>query len=461
MSHEIDNLSLLDCWKLWCKHLMSPDSFIEMGFYSLIGAALQRRVWCGPEEPGFALFPNMYYIFLAPPATGKTLVHDQVGGMLRFHKWKEEKAEIDWSTLEPEKRAEILRLEELLEKNKKKNPNKSLDELLLFPCAPDSSSFEELIATHARSSRHLIVDPRPGGFAPKGRYIHCSLTVLLGEIATMFRKNTEDIARYFIRAYDCADYEHRTKTQGNDLIPKSCCNMLAATQPSFIKESYAKGVFSEGLSSRFTFIIEEKPRFEAWEIPAITEEQYLAKARILDQVKKLGGIFGPVNLSDGAREVMDDYFQNIHPKRRESSDPKLLDWLGRMNIHVQKIAMAVHFGNCVVTRDMGRPVTNMEISKEEIQQAFKICDFLLVHMAKAWDFSAVNKDAELAKDILRWIERTGEPRLRKELVVKFFEDSPKGVPGIDEALGHLERSGKIKEVSVTVNNTKLTAYAKT
>ena len=36
----------------------SPDLFIDWGFYSLISAALQRRVWLYPDS--MAIYPNVF-----------------------------------------------------------------------------------------------------------------------------------------------------------------------------------------------------------------------------------------------------------------------------------------------------------------------------------------------------------------------------------------------------------------
>src|SRR6188768_4309029 len=77
--------SNLERWKYYCTTLTSPDSFIEFGFYFMISAALQRRVWRGGDRA--PLFPNQYLIFVADPGIGKGQISRQVELMLRHHKY--------------------------------------------------------------------------------------------------------------------------------------------------------------------------------------------------------------------------------------------------------------------------------------------------------------------------------------------------------------------------------------
>ena len=78
------DLTNFEKWRLYTDGLISPDNFIDFGWYFLISAALQRRVWTGPDHQ--RLYPNIYVIPVAEPGIGKGLVIKQVAELLKFHK---------------------------------------------------------------------------------------------------------------------------------------------------------------------------------------------------------------------------------------------------------------------------------------------------------------------------------------------------------------------------------------
>src|SRR6266702_872414 len=78
----------LDLWRSWMRDACSPETYIEFGWYYIIGSALQRRVWVGPEK--FPIFPNEYIIFVGDSGVGKGLVLKHVSNVLKYHKIRPE-----------------------------------------------------------------------------------------------------------------------------------------------------------------------------------------------------------------------------------------------------------------------------------------------------------------------------------------------------------------------------------
>ena len=75
---------LLDKWRNYNRDSVSPDSFINMSFYFIISASLQRRVHLGSRlNP---LFPNVFTVFVAEPSVGKGRAIGPVIDILKY--WK-------------------------------------------------------------------------------------------------------------------------------------------------------------------------------------------------------------------------------------------------------------------------------------------------------------------------------------------------------------------------------------
>ena len=65
--------------------MFSPDSFVNFGWYYVVAAALQRRVWYG-SLTGDPLFPNPYIVFVADAGAGKGLVLGKCNELLKHHR---------------------------------------------------------------------------------------------------------------------------------------------------------------------------------------------------------------------------------------------------------------------------------------------------------------------------------------------------------------------------------------
>src|SRR5437667_9649237 len=97
-------------WKSYMSGFSSPDNYIDWGWYYLIAASLQRRVWCGPLHS--PLYSNNYTILVGEPGIGKGLVIKQVSEFLRFHKIENPKINGTNQGKPEEKAKEILEQEE-------------------------------------------------------------------------------------------------------------------------------------------------------------------------------------------------------------------------------------------------------------------------------------------------------------------------------------------------------------
>src|SRR5574343_634447 len=228
-------------WRFFTKNLPSPDSWIDFGWYFLVSAALQRRVWYYDDV--MPLYPNQYVVFVGPPGIGKGNILGPLAQILKF--WKYEKGQLI-----------------------KTSTGQELPPL--FPVGADSITFEQLLADVGDSARRVVKPDK------SGVYMHCSYAFILEELASLFKHKTADVIKFLQNAYDSKDYEYKTKHQGKDILRNICFSFIAGTQVDFLKEASESRIFGQGFASRTLFLFENVERFPAFHIAEFDKEQMLA-----------------------------------------------------------------------------------------------------------------------------------------------------------------------------------------
>lgn len=302
----------LDRWRFFHKDCESPDSYINWAFYTMVSACLQRRVWYGPDiDP---LFPNMFVVLVGKPATGKGRVIKPVIQVLKSFKL---------------------------------TPNSTKEDDLVIPIGGDSITVEKLTQILAAASRSIVKkETGADGKEIVKRYIHSSMVFLLEELASLFRKNQDDLVAFLTQAWDAGDYTRQTKNQGCDFIKNVCLNILAGTQPEFIINCFSSNLISLGFASRVIFIYEEEPRKRVFDIE-YTPEQLEARKHVMEHLKKLTSLYGRVLFSQEAKEFLEDWYENRMDKERKNRAPVLDGYYGRKKVHVIKLSIAMHFADSV------------------------------------------------------------------------------------------------------------------
>jgi len=390
--------------------ITSPDSFIIWGFYSLIGSALQRRVWRGNMEN--PLFPNLYTILTGPPAVGKGRVIGEVNKILKFHKLKETDDVDDAMTATA---------------HKPKGKNKELP--LLIPTGPDSTTYEALVNIMCRSIRtHWYQN----GETKKSLYFHSSLTLGLEELSSMFRKHTDDLANFLLCAYDCKNYSYETLSRGDDEIRQPCLNLLAGTTPSFIRTIFNDSLLTDGFASRTCFVMEEEPRFYRLAPPEYTIEQFKARDDIRAHVKKLTGLFGEVKFTQEANDFLEDWWKTDAQHNRPNNSPKLITYYGRKNITVQKLAMIIHFSDSL----------EMLVGIDECKEALNALEKIERKMHLAVSLDNKNPLARVTDEIHAFLRVNGLTS-KADLRIEFWGSLPDGEKSLDNILQFLIQSKRI------------------
>jgi energy-coupling factor transporter ATP-binding protein EcfA2 len=373
----------LEKWRHYLKDLESPDLFIDWSFYSLISAALQRRVWLYPDS--MAIYPNIFTLLVGPPAAGKSRVISQV--------------------------ADVIKNEKLMEPNLEKN-----NMVPMFPCGADTTTQESLLRFMRDDCIRTfkIPDKRLGGTATKKRSHH-SICFMVEELGVLFRKNSEDMVNMLNQFYDSRSYHYKSKHQGSDDITNICVTMLGGTTPSFIREAFSDKIISQGFTSRVIVVFGHAPRFFR-QFPGLTDQQRQCRKDIIDTLYNLHDICGEVSLSKEAQEWHKELYESgeLYSKR-VNKDPRLDNYYGRKNVHLLKTAMLIHFADH----------KSMEISLNDMQRAFKLLTITEHKMHEAFNTVGRNPIGEITKHILRYIIDADSGVRYKKLWLKFVSEITK------------------------------------
>jgi len=434
-------------WLSYTDGLPSPDNFIRWSWYYTISAALQRRVWLGPLHQ--QCFPNQYTILVGPPGVGKGLVLKEVSNILKhwtldmsegnkkIAKTPDQQAVVDASVAENIKHASSVEFQ-----GTQKGP-KDLIKPLLIPVCADSITCEALIKAIAESFRyinHVELD----GDKPKIRaYGHSSLCFVLPELSSLMKKNTQNTNNFLLSIYDCpVDHEYISITRGKDRIRKGCLNIIAGTTPSFMQTTFSEELIGEGFSSRTHYIYAQKNRKNAMWLPKLTPEQEQHKQDILAHVKKLTTIYGPVKMSKGTADWMQEWWDNYcKVEMPKNKHPEMVPYDARMNIHVMKLAMALHFGEDAEQDEYGRPANEIKI--ETFQRAISIISKERPNMHLALILEGKSPESKASQKILEMLQGK-----ECNYVDLFMAVHKLGVnrQQLDEALEFLKLCSQIEEV---------------
>lgn len=436
---SLEGLSMFDKWQLLMRDVCSPQSYVDFAWYSLVASTLQRRVWTGPlHKP---LYPNNYTILVGQPGIGKgevTRPAREIIKTFKLHNPSEKKSIPDDSQkhLDPTEIAAT----ETANYVKATGGKDVAEPPLTIPIAANATTYEALAHSIAKSIRYINYkkyDDTLQKYVTK-IYTHSSLYFCLEEISSLFRKHTEDTVNLLIEAYDCQDYNYVTQTQGSANIRSCCLNFLGGTTPSFMQSTFNDKLLNEGFSSRCWFIFEWENRSKSMISPELDAEQIQCKKDITEHLRQLTTLYGPIKYTSEAWDYLNkEWFPNEAAKRANNSI-KLQAYYARKGMHVQKLAMAIHFSETATKDEMGFP-------KEPIQlatclAAIKKLDEAEKKMHYAINFDSRNPLAPVARKVEAFIRRQG-PQSFSELNMEFFDDAK--TPELRDIIGHLISMQKI------------------
>jgi len=389
-------LNNLERWNAYLDSIESPQIFVDWTLYLTISAALQRRVCIGglPNQPvSFQHFPNMYVVFIAPPAIGKTIAASAALDIFR--------------------QFTIQRGEET-------------EKEMLIKTGPSSITTQALfkyLATHYTTTDLAKIK---GGELQKGKvYLHASLAFFCGsELGNLLEKDSEGLVAFLTEAWEGRDFIRETKTQGTDVIKKLCVTLLGAATPEWIRQAISNKLLKQGFSSRTIFLYADQPR-KRTAIYETTPEQQQHLVHLREHIRQLTELYGEVKLSPEARAWYIDWYEQ-GGYNAINKDKRLADYYGRKKLHLLKLAMAIHFSDSL----------SMTMEVGALQEALRVLGNAEISMHKALSFGGENPVYDLALTALQLIDTTPNKRMSfNQLYLALFDNGSR--EEIDAALQFL------------------------
>jgi len=396
----------LEKWRFYCKDFESPDIYITWTYYSMISAALQRRVWIGFEGHK-EIYPNLYVVFIGPPGVGKTISAGEAKKVFKS---------FDSFTKEG-KPSSIIKL------------------------APDSVTLEAL-TRYMHNNYTTTKWPEGYGRDKNAIYTSCPMAFFCGdELGTLIKENTNDLVIFLNQGFDCGDFHRETKTQGVDVVKNMCITFLGSATPEWIKQSMNSRLLGEGFTARVIFVYADKKSKLKYLIN-FSEEQLIAHREVRAHVEKLTKLFGRLTISSEVFGFLEDWYSK---KIKLNNDKKLIHYYERKKIHVLKLAACFHFGES----------TEMELTLDDCKNALMLLANTELDMHKALQGSGRNPINTLSVGIESFVERSEEKFIpHKRILVEFFDEGTN--EEIVSALQFLIDTGKLR----SINNSGIMGYTK-
>jgi hypothetical protein len=425
-----------DKWCAYTDGLSSPKNYLDWSWLYTVSAALQRRVWSGPKH--MPLFPNIFVILVGNPGVGKGLSIGACEQILRRWVIGDNKDLINKRLSLSDAQRSVVEMNQQTEQQmveaaefQGRTKEAEIVKPLLIPIASDAITYEALVQAMGQALRRTqYIEYTEDGKSHLRTYCHSSLCFVLKELSSLMRRRTEDTINYLLGVYDCPlDYEYRTKTQGMDRVKRGCINILAGTTPAFMQSAFDESLAGEGFNSRVFYIYGAKNRKHQHEIPELNKEQNQCLVELQEHIRKLTSLYGPIQKDNETRDWLQERWHNLCEKNlRTNKSVKLTPYYSRRNIHLEKIAMAMHFGE---STDMCIPI-----------ETFKKADIFLEKEEKNMHLAIVMESdqplAKISKKLLMILE-TG----KKNFVEIMCEMGAMKRADLEEALSFLQETGQI------------------
>lgn len=361
--------------------LVAPYKFSNLynkwAFIACASACLERRVWINEEAIGY-LYPNMYIVFVGPPASRKTTTA---------------RVPVDYFI-------------------------KPLDNGPIF-CSNQ--------LTPAALVSELI-EASKTKFAQQAGPKSSPLFVLAGEFGVWFKdigggSMIELLLEFFDSRRPGEEWKKRTQKDGLKTMPNPALTILGCTTPRDILETRLADTAGTGFTSRVVFVCE--PRF----VPGTTkfpplDPTIVAKIRVA--FYRMLSMEGPFTYAAGAEQVVSDILDrtNAWMSENEGSSTLMGNYMARKPIQIRKVAM------CLAAMRSLRQI----ILPEDLLEAEAMLTELEPTLMHAFGLQIIYQDRTLASKILEKVPLEGW--MSEEKLLKAFKMDGQAIP-LDDSYRNL------------------------
>jgi len=261
-------------------NLHSPEIFRRWTAISVLGAALEQKVWLKTSRP---IYPNLYIFIIAHPGVGKS------------------------RTI-----AEGRHLYTAL-------PEPHL--------APISMTFASLVDALVGAKRSIVR-------VPAGEIVYNSMYICADEMGAFIHKYESEMIDGLSHFYDAAPYQQTRR--GNDLkikIESAQINMLAGSTPQNLMGFMPEKAWGQGFTSRIIMVFSDE-RIVADDFADNSTPHTDA---LIHDLKQINSLYGEFTVTQAYKDAVKQWRAMGEPPT--PSHPKLIHYITRRPVHIYRLSM--------------------------------------------------------------------------------------------------------------------------
>lgn len=257
----------------------APETYIIWSGLFALASSIKRRVFIPKNKllGSWECYPNIYVLFVGPPATRKTTTMDYADNLL----------------------AEVPNVIE----------------------AADSMT-QQVLAKRITESRD------------------CSISIRSGELGTFINPSGSVMIDFLVSLFDGRrKFSTDTLIRNIEFATDPCVNMIAATTPIWIANNLSELMVGGGLTSRTMLIFEEDLRRKQLFYEEL-DYDFLDKVRknlVQDLIHISTNLAGQFRFTDAAKDFAEGWYRAL----KMPEDYRLVGYYGRKHVHLFKVAMLV------------------------------------------------------------------------------------------------------------------------
>lgn len=272
----------IDTFLEYTERVLAPKHFRKWTAYSILSGVVERRIWS--MVSGKTCFPNLFILLVAQPGVGKTVSIDEAIKM--------------WV---------------------------GCQRIRLAPSGMTKAAFID----HINEKSH--------DFSYNGSsYRYHTLCVASGEFGILLPDYETSFLNVLNDMYDCRDlFEDRTRKDGHKIVERPHLNLIAGTQPAYLKHILPETAFGMGFTARIIMVY-GADAVEDDMFAAYMEKGHL-KQKLISDLRIIQKLVGPMEPTPEAREFIEDWYRNR--KKSAPTHSLLQNYNVRRHLHAQKLAM--------------------------------------------------------------------------------------------------------------------------
>ena len=375
----------------------SPLSFHFWSGISAIAGALRGKVY--RDEKTFRWTPNFYIVLVGPPAVAKKST--SMGLALRL-----------------------------------------LEEIDGIHFGPESATWQSLAQRMQMAGETFEFKDEMGNDTKLD--LSC-VTLGVSELGTFLKIASEGFTDVLIDMWDgqvrTRPWQHSTVSSSQISIKNPWLNLIACTTPSWLRLNFPEHMIGGGLTSRIVFVWGDAPRHHI-AYPSLSykpNEFELLRFRLIEDLKRIAALAGPVALSPEAIEYGTAWYENMMLVR----PPHLIDgrydsYYGRKQVFLHKLAII----RMAATGDV------LRLEREHLEWADKVLDNVERGMIRVFRSIGLVEEATHVDQLVRLLQ--GYKQLTPDQLFAFVSQNI-SYPDFKNALTSAVKSGQIVYESTLVN----------